>query len=171
MERGGTMKNITIVAYQNQEDILLKFIKAFWLNHNDVVQTDAEAKEDLVNWTAEGHIVYFIMLKNKPIGFLHLGSRGAGCNWLEDFFVLSQYQGNGYGKQALTLLEEIVEESSDSLYLEVSARNLRALKLYHDCGYDCLNTVTLRKDFKPNEFEIIQTEVINQQNFKIKRKI
>ena len=32
------------------------------------------------------------------------------------------------------------------------------MKLYHRLGYHCLNTVTLRKDFQPENFEVIRSE-------------
>ena len=40
-----------------------------------------------------------------PIGFVHLGSRGAEVDWIEDLFVLPEYQGNGYGSHAIALVE------------------------------------------------------------------
>ena len=75
-------------------------------------------------------------------------------------FILPQYQGNGYGSEALKLVEDIVKEYSDSVYLEVAARNARALNLYYKNGYDCLNTVTIRKDFKPEEYVVTSEEEV-----------
>ena len=63
----------------------------------------------------------------------------------------------------------IVKEYSESIYLEVAARNLRALKLYHKNGYNCLNTVTVRKDFEPDNFEVIEKNNIAGFDFEIKR--
>lgn len=54
---------------------------------------------------------------------------------------------------------------------EVAARNLRALKLYHKNGYNCLNTVTIRKDFEPDNFEVIEKNNIAGFDFEIKRYI
>ena len=75
-------------------------------------------------------------------------------------FILPQYQGNGYGSDALKLVEDIVKEYSDSVYLEVASRNARAMKLYYKNGYDCLNTVTIRKDFKPEEYVVTSVEAV-----------
>ena len=82
---------------------------------------------------------------------------------------MPEFQGHGYGSEALSLIENIVKEYSESIYLEVAARNLRALKLYHKNGYNCLNTVTVRKDFEPDNFEVIEKNNIAGFDFEIKR--
>lgn len=41
-----------ITQYEEQA---ARLIKAFWLAHNDYLQTDEETAEDFSNWTAEGH--------------------------------------------------------------------------------------------------------------------
>ena len=87
------------------------------------------------------------------------------------FFIIPEFQGHGYGSEALSLIENIVKEYSESIYLEVAARNLRALKLYHKNGYTCLNTVTVRKDFEPDNFEVIEKNNIAGFDFEIKRYI
>lgn len=84
-------------------------------------------------------------------------------------FLSAGIQGHGYGSEALSLIENIVKEYSESIYLEVAARNLRALKLYHKNGYTCLNTVTVRKDFEPDNFEVIEKNNIAGFDFEIKR--
>jgi hypothetical protein len=37
------------------------------------------------------------------------------------------------------------------------------LKLYYKNGYDCLNTVTIRKDFKPEEYFVTSEEVLGHK--------
>lgn len=81
---------------------------------------------------------------------------------------LPEYQGRGIGSEAIRLTEEIVKTYSESLYIEASARNIRAIELYRKMGYDCLNTITVRKDFKPEKFEILREEKIFEQNFEVK---
>ena len=43
-----------------------------------------------------------------------------------------------------------------------------ALKLYCRNGYDCLNTITIRKDFKPENYVVTSEEEILEHEFKIK---
>lgn len=58
------------------------------------------------------------------------------------------------------MVEDIVKEYSESLYIEVAARNMKAIRLYQRIGYNCLNTITIRKDFHPEKCETIGNERI-----------
>jgi len=98
-----------------------------------------------------------------------LGNRRAAIDWLEDIFIIKKYQGKGIGSLVIKKLEEIVKTYSESLYIEVAARNLQAMKLYWTVGYDCLNTITIRKDFNENDFSLIQKENIAGFDFEIKK--
>ena len=149
---------IALQKYENEAQLAKELIRGFWLAHGDYVITDEEAAENLAAWTDKGHVFYFILKEEIPIGFVHLGSRGAEVDWIEDLFVLPEYQGNGYGSHAIALVEAEIKKYSESVYLEVAARNFGAMKLYHRLGYHCLNTVTLRKDFQPENFEVIRSE-------------
>ena len=66
------------------------------------------------------------------------------------------------------LAEEIVRQYSDSLYIEAAARNRRAIALYHRLGYQCLNTVTVRKDFPGYAYEVQRDERIYDLPFEIR---
>ena len=90
-------------------------------------------------------MIYFIQNDAVNVGFAHLGSRGGKMDWLEDLFILPEWQGHGFGSEAIHQLEEIVKQYSVSLYIEAAARNEAAIRLYRKLGYDCLNTVTFAK--------------------------
>ena len=130
---------IALQKYENEAQLAKELIRGFWLAHGDYVITDEEAAENLAAWTDKGHVFYFILKEEIPIGFVHLGSRGAEVDWIEDLFVLPEYQGNGYGSHAIALVEAEIKKYSESVYLEVAARNFGAMKLYHRLGYHCLN--------------------------------
>ena len=49
-----------------------------------------------------------ISYNEEYVGFVHLGSRGCEIDWLEDIFVLPEFQGKGIGTCAIKLIEEIV---------------------------------------------------------------
>ena len=55
------------------------------------------------------------------------------------------------------------------MYIEVAARNLEAMDLYHRLGYDTLNTITNRKDFTGGYKEMTE-EKIAEHRFSIKKK-
>lgn len=139
---------VSLSLYQGEEEKALELIKAFWGAHNQVSQSDEEARRDLLAWTSPGNRFYFIIHGGRTVGFLHLGSRGADPDWLEDIFVLPDWQGRGIGSRVVGLAEAIVREYSPCIYVEAAARNEAAIRLYRKLGFDCLNTVTLRKDFE-----------------------
>lgn len=87
------------------------------------------------------------------------------------FSYFREYQGNGYGSHAIALVEAEIKKYSESVYLEVAARNFGAMKLYHRLGYHCLNTVTLRKDFQPENFEVIRSEELLGYPLEVKKYI
>lgn len=159
---------IQLTMYKNEKAELANLIKRFWMAHNDYTPTEEEAQEDCEAWTGGGHRTYFICKDDEVVGFMHLASRGCEIDWLEDLFILPEYQGRGYGAEALKLAEDIVKEYSDSLYMEVAARNDKALKLYYRQGYDILNTITIRKDFEPEKYRKIGQETVFGHMFQVK---
>jgi GNAT superfamily N-acetyltransferase len=160
---------IELIKYSDEQEIAIDLIINFWKEHNNVIVSYEDANENLREWTKEGHILYFISADNKYVGFVHLGSRGCEIDWLEDIFVLPKYQRQGIGTRTIQIIEEMVKEYSESLYIEVASRNTNAIRLYHKIGYDCLNTITIRKDFNVEKQEVISKEKIFDMNFKVKK--
>ena len=161
--------DVQLKAYNNEIEIATNLIIRFWQEHNHLAPSYEDAYEDLREWTKAGHFLYFICLSNNYVGFVHLGSRGSAADWLEDIFVLPEFQRKGIGSRAIQLAEKIVKEYSESLYIEVAARNMKAIRLYQRIGYDCLNTITIRKDFQPGKYETIRHERIFEMDFDVKR--
>lgn len=114
-------------------------------------------------------MLYFISYNKQNVGFVHLGSRGCNIDWLEDIFVLPRYQNKGIGKESIKAVEDIVKKYSDSLYIEAASRNYRAIKLYKALGYDCLNTITVRKDFNNDNYDVISKVSVFDNEFLIKK--
>ena len=102
-----------------------------------------------------------------------------GCGAARDFggslyevrslVVNKSIQKKGIGSRAIQLAEAIVKEYSESLYIEVAARNRNAIRLYQRIGYNCLNTITIRKDFRPETCETVSRENITGAEFEIKQ--
>lgn len=163
------MMDAALTPYAGERDTAIVLIARFWQAHNHQPPDYEAAADDLIQWTAEGHRLYFIRCCDDVVGFVHLGSRGAKIDWLEDIFVLDELQGRGIGTMAIALAEQIVREYSESMYIEAAARNMAAIRLYRKLGYTCLNTVTVRKDFRPEDYETIRTERFLDMDFAIKR--
>lgn len=150
------------------KEAAVALIRGFWKAHNNYWQTIEEAEKDLAAWTAEGHKFYLICMQEKFVGFLHMGSRGGAIDWLEDLFVLPEYQRQGIGTETVRLAEELVKEYSTSVYIEAAARNDAAIHLYRRLGYDCLNTVTIRKDFPSYEYDVKSRENVLGLDFEVR---
>lgn len=160
---------IDLIEYVNEQAEMKKLIKQFWLSHNHIDQSDEEIEKDVKTWTKEGHRLFFIRYLNDNVGFLHLGNRGAEINWLEHIFVLAEFQGKGIGSKAIEKIESIVKTYSDSLYIEAAARNQKAINLYRKLGYDCLNTISVRKDFDRSKLCCIGKETLFDYEFEIRK--
>ncbi|RXK17487.1 GNAT family N-acetyltransferase [Macrococcus sp. DPC7161] len=163
------LKLINEIKSETEKQCAYHLIQLFWKEHNNYIQNMEDAIEHYNQWTSVGHLFYLIEYENKNIGFVHLGSRGGQIDWLEDIFIIPEMQGKGIGRKVIFMIEEIVKKYSESLYLEVAARNLAALKLYYELGFNCLNTLTIRKDFQDQKFDVINNENINGYTFEVKK--
>lgn len=161
---------VTLKRYQNESETAIPLIQAFWLHHSHADQTPGEAAEDLRAWTAPKHAFYLILRDGQAVGFLRLGSRGGPVDWLEELFVLPAFQNQGIGSEAIRLAEEIVSQYSDSVHIEAVARNEGAIRLYRRLGYDCLNSITIRKDLRDTGFHCVRQEQLYGLPFEIRRK-
>lgn len=155
--------------YCTEETEMLPLIQGFWLSHSNEVQTDAEALADLKLWSSEGNALYFIMAFGEIVGFVHLGSRGGAIDWLEHVYIKPEHRNKGFGSKAIMCAEEIVRQYSESLYIEAAARNEQAIRLYRRLGYDCLNTISVRKDFQSEHFTTLRTEHLYDASFAIRK--
>lgn len=160
---------LQLKKYHSEQTEMLPLIQGFWLSHSDEVQTDAEALADLTQWSSEGNALYFIVAFDEVVGFLHLGSRGGAIDWLEHLYVKPEHRNKGFGSKAIVCAEEIVREYSESLYIEAAARNEQAIRLYRSLGYDCLNSISIRKDFHPERFKGVRTESLYNEPFEIRK--
>lgn len=165
------MEQIHLTEYNQDKDLdnTLRLISLFWKEHNNADTSREDDLKDLADWTVPGHQLWMVEFAGEMIGFAHMGSRGGEIDWLEDLFIMPKYQGRGFGSQVIQLLEDQVRQYSESLYIEVAARNLHALKLYHRLGYDCLNTLTVRKDFKPENFDCVSKEIVSGHELVIRK--
>lgn len=146
---------------------MLSDIAAFWTTHYLTV-TPEQAEEDLKAWTEEGHELYVILAGGKGAGFLHMGSRGGACDWLEDLFVREELRGQGIGGRAIELAWEMLREKGlETMYLEVVPANEAAIRLYHRLGFTNLNTLTLNRSVKKKSQ--LGTETIGGLTFRTYR--
>lgn len=160
---------LQLKKYHSEQTEMLPLIQGFWLSHSDEVQTDDETLADLTQWSSEGNALYFIVAFDEVVGFLHLGSRGGAIDWLEHLYVKPEHRNKGLGSKAIACAEEIVREYSESLYIEAAARNEQAIRLYRSLGYNCLNSISIRKDFHPENFNLVRVAQLYDKSFEIRK--
>lgn len=149
------------------EEILLADIIAFWKTHFCEMSLE-DARNELAAWTGPGHELFVILFGGEAAGFLHLGSRGGPCNWLEDIFVRAELRGRGIGSQAIQLCWDMIRDRGDeTMYLEVVPANAAAIRLYHRLGFTNLNSITLNRSIK--EKRQLGTETIQGLEFRTYR--
>ena len=87
------------------------------------------------------------------MGFTRLRREGT-VFWLEDIVISEGKRSSGLGTQFLTSIEEYVKDNdSVSLYIPVYVGNQSAIDFYYKNGYDILNMIEVRKDFKRKSME------------------
>jgi ribosomal protein S18 acetylase RimI-like enzyme len=71
------------------------------------------------------------------VGYLwHAKNTSERSTFIYDFYVSSDYRGNGFGKLAISELEaQLQAEGIEQIKLRVAYDNKRALKLYQDTGF------------------------------------
>ena len=133
---------IELIRYSDEQEIAIDLIIRFWKEHNDVNVSYEDANENLIEWTKEGHILYFISVDNEYVGFVHLGSRGCEIDWLEDIFVLPEYQNKGIGMVVSDLLSEIAynEYNIEELIYTAKLENTQSQKSIEKLGGVFINS-------------------------------
>lgn len=110
----------------------------------------ADNKQSLVEAAYEdGLYVLGIYNKDTMVGFLLYDYDDTFPGWsLSRFMIGKQYQGKGYGKQAVFAFLEYFKEkhNADKLYISVSLENVVARKMYSSIGF---------KEIKEVEYEFL----------------
>lgn len=129
-----------ITELMNYHRKLTSAPKEFW-------QSDEESVETLKEWQGIGK-VYSIFKDETSVGFFYVRFGGQNVAWLEDLYISEEFRGQGIGKGAMALLDELMREKAvTAMFVDVIPRNTSAIKLYRECGFDHLNMIQLRKNY------------------------
>lgn len=66
--------------------------------------------------------------------------------WIEEVYILPEYQGNGFGKELLAFIERTYKNKVVRIRLEVEKSNQRVIKLYQKIGFTELNYLQMYKN-------------------------
>lgn len=142
------------LSNESDKDIMSKFILDLMNHHrrlNDAPKefwcTLAEAQNMFTSWVNSGSL-YKIEKDKSVLGFMCLKHLSTSVSVLEDFYIQSEYRGQGVGKLAMSQLDVLLQSMNiSSLLVDVQPKNHRALDLYVELGFDHLNMIQLRKNY------------------------
>lgn len=80
------------------------------------------------------------------LAFTYSNEAGGLVLWIEEVYILPQYQGNGLGKELLTFLETTYKGKVARIRLEVEDSNQRAVALYRKMGFENLDYSQMYKE-------------------------
>ncbi|MBQ8851609.1 MAG: GNAT family N-acetyltransferase [Oscillibacter sp.] len=128
------------------QDIVIPMVEKFYttdaVDHpvpTEILTRSFQDVADPQNTLVRGVLIFE---GEEPIGYIYLTpcyscEVGGVCIFIEEIFLLEQYQGKGYGKQAMDWLMAQYPDCR-RIRLEVTQVNQRAVRLYETCGFTYL---------------------------------
>lgn len=92
-------------------------------------------------YESNGKIAGYVLL-----AFTYSNEAGGMVMWIEEIYILPQYQGLGFGKEMFAFLETEYEDKVARIRLEVEDSNRRAVDLYRRIGFADLDYAQMYKD-------------------------
>ena len=160
---------VTLKRYQNESETAIPLIQAFWLHHSHADQTPGEAAEDLRAWTAPKHAFYLILRDGQAVGFLHLGSRGGPVTGWKSCLFCPPSKTRASAPRPFDWQKKSSASTLTRSYRSSGPQRGRH-RLYRRLGYDCLNSITIRKDLRDTGFHCVRQEQLYGLPFEIRRK-
>ncbi|WP_252504036.1 N-acetyltransferase [Sporosarcina sp. Marseille-Q4943] len=126
------------------EDKLIRYAEVLEENIHEVGDSgESRAKQQLASLLPKGfytnnHCFYNIYLNDLVIGYvwMKLDSQKRSA-FLYEIYILEDYRSKGYGKQVMTLIEQVlVDEAIIYFKLHVFGSNQKALKFYEEIEFE-----------------------------------
>jgi Acetyltransferase (GNAT) family. len=102
--------------------------RCFGFSKQEAIQYNQEIRKDPASQCL------IIEFEGKPVGKIRTEEQENGT-WIYGFAILPEYQNRGIGRKALHLVTRMESERGKDVYLEVEAKNERAIALYKSSGY------------------------------------
>lgn len=111
-----------------------------WIKEDSLERAEKEFKKLLPEGLkTKKHYLFSVTHEKNNIGVLWLNiyiNNNIKQAFIYDIELEEEYQGKGYGKQTMNLLDKYLKENDvDSVQLHVFAHNERAVSLYKKMGY------------------------------------
>jgi ribosomal-protein-alanine N-acetyltransferase len=78
--------------------------------------------------------IYIIERRNEIIGHISYEKRNDGSIYFHGFAIVPEYQGKGFGRKALELIREVVEDAF-KIDMVTHPDNFKAIELYKSLGF------------------------------------
>ena len=98
-----------------------------------MVEEDVRAYVETIRELDDDHRM-IIEVDGKIAGKIRVSEMN-GEAWIYGFVIFPEFRGQGIGRRALSKVVKQEEQKGLPLFLEVEAKNARALKLYESCGF------------------------------------
>lgn len=133
---------------------MLEMLNSFHRHHQGLVlgkEKEVDIKEaDLdkqINEFVSNDRLYIIADENTPVGYMHIAHKeGDMVAFLKDIFVKAERRGSGYASFAIEWMESEYKCKAKAISMDVTLRNIDAMKIYYKLGYDSISMITLRKE-------------------------
>lgn len=120
-----------------------KVLAGNWSEEESLDRAKAELANLLPNdEKTENNFLYSILNDNHVIGMIWLAQTGSEEGFIYEISIDDQFQGRGFGKEAMKRLEEVARNlGMKKIGLHVFGHNQRAIGLYEKLGYIPTNII------------------------------
>ncbi|KAB7672036.1 GNAT family N-acetyltransferase [Bacillus sp. B1-b2] len=120
-----------------------KVLSGNWKQEESIQKSEEEYTKLLPNGEkTENNFLYTIKNDDKSVGVIWLAKKTEETGYIYDIFILEEYQGNGFGKEALKQIENIGRNLGlKKIGLHVFGHNTVARGLYDKIGYVTTNVL------------------------------
>ncbi len=137
-------------------DVFLEFTEMFYQSDAVLQPIPQNYHIDAFNEIMRSEVYlegYIFEFDERPIGYAITAKKysheaGGLVLWIEELYVLDEYQSQGIGKEFFKFIKSILDESIVRLRLEVDSENSRAKKFYKKMGFDVLEYEQMIKDIQ-----------------------
>ena len=124
-------------------NILSVMIKDFWKTQI-YEASKSDILDDIRKFLSKKSCSYLIVYEDNIAGFIYVNEKYGYLNNIEYLYVRDEFRGKGLGKFALTKIKEILlSRGEHRVQIEVNPAATSNIKLYHDLGFDNIDTITL----------------------------
>jgi Predicted P-loop ATPase fused to an acetyltransferase len=136
-----TLKKAAIQDCEQIHQMQIAGFKALLDKYQDFDASPGNESLEKIKWRFEYEHIdhYFIQLQNEKIGYIRINRLDESSCRLSQMFVLPEYQGNGYGQQAIAQAELLYPQAKHWI-LDTIKQEPKLRHFYEKMGYRLTGT-------------------------------